>query len=186
MSALITADTMKLLGTLKGKRLNYLEYLVEGRRELAYGMLHIYLPKKCIKVTCMQEPLLFYDELEDVAVFRCVEVDPKDPLYYHEESLRRNCRYLVNERVKGVEVVREHVTDLGDGATFSMDVTIAMRTKWRTISLSREGYDDEILDIYYDDPPNADTATIQPMEKTTLVRGVDSTRVAVEREVIVL
>ena len=191
MSALLTAEAFSLLSSMKGKTIKSLEYqpslICEGE---VFELLRVNLARFSVLVTCFQGRRLYFDEEEDVACFECKRSDPKVPLYGTSPMLAEmNAgvrRYLVGERVTGVEVVREHAVDPEDGEAFDMDVTIALRTPHQTVSLSREAWFHEEIDVRTGLAPDADAASIQPLERTTLVDGMTQDDLRVTREVIAL
>ena len=191
MSALLTTEAFSLLSSIKGKSLKSLEYHPSLIREgEAFELLRVNLAQSSVLITCFQERRLYFDEEEDVACFGLERSDPKVPLYGNSPMLAEmNAgvrRYLVGERVTGVEVVREHVVDPEDGEAFDMDVTIALRTPHQTVSLSRQAWFHEEIDVRTGLAPDADAASVQPLERTTLINHMTQDDLRVTREVIVL
>ena len=190
MSAIMSDADMKLLSSLKGKTLASVEYEpLDVTAGDTYERVRLATPRLALDVTCCQEPALLYDIMEDVSVLRVARADPGTPFYTCGKSLHLNAsvrRYLVGERVTGVEVVREHVVDPEDGESFDMDVTIALRTPHQTVSLSRGIWFDEVIDVRTGLATDANAASVQPIERTTLVDGMTQDDLRVTREVIVL
>ena len=193
VSAIMTDSDMTLLAGLKGRTLKSLEYEPIVGKSACDGLLRVNTGGHSLAVTCLWEAAsVFGEPEEEVAVFHCVASDPAEPLYrmpgnsdiaalagdstrvpgtlLHELDLMRHPhktrRYLVGERITGVEVVRERFDDLECGECFEMDVTIALRTKHGVVSFSRGRWFDETIDVGLGLPVDVDVAAISPREKT--------------------
>ena len=185
MGTVMGESDFAALATAKEKTLKSVEYAPFGTIEESVGFIRLNLAKRCIELSCLPEAREYFGERDDVMVFRCVEGVPGDYPYPTENVSHRVCRFLVNERVRNVEVVREHVRDLVDGTTFEIDVSVVLRTRWRTAFIHRRAWDDELLLVHLDDAPNADALSVLPAGSSTIPKNLDPAEFRIEREVIV-
>ena len=188
MDVAMTQEMLDVLAGLKGKTLKSLEYEPEAfDGSETYELVKVNLGGSAIMLTCLWQLEPVFDDMGDAAPLLCEAANPTAPLYDPRpgESLRSR-RYLVGERITGVEVVRERVTDLGYGDTFLMDVTVAIRTRYRTVAVSKTAFDTEELAVHLDGIPDVDAASIQPTDDIWLQLEGGEPVFGVEREVIVL
>ena len=179
-----TEEMIETLRTLKGKTFKSYECLREanGRLSSTFGNLRINLGRGAVELRCMLSPIEnFIGGPDDVAVFTCASVSLNAPFTPYVEGVAK--AYLVNERIRGVEVVRDHV-DYNSGLyAFDMDVALVIRTNYHTFAFSHESWFEEAIEILVARPDTPDPGIV-PTD--TLWRGAEDLSVAVVRERIVL
>lgn len=148
IEAVFTKDMIEVLRNLKGKVFKSYECLMEanGRTSSTYGNLRINLGRSSVDVDCKLRVVDdYFGEPEEIAAFSCEPADPKKPFVPYVRGVAK--AYMVDERIKGVALVRDHV-DYDNGACIiDIDVAIAIRTSYHTFTFALESWFDEAITI---------------------------------------
>ena len=185
IQAIFTENMTELLRSMKGKTFKSYEYLRDTPFPTAEGNLRINLGRFAIDLFCLFREVEYFGETEEMSILSCAKADLKSD--FEPYLIGEARQYLVDEVVKGVEVVRDHV-DYNEGeCVIDMDVALVIRTNFNTYTFSRGIWFSETLDIaeskspdevvgvpsieelWYDDEPGEEPLLVADVARSVIV-----------------
>ena len=161
----LTNEMLELLSQAKGKMLKSYEYFHDAPENYAFGSVRLNFARYSIDVDNYEEGFSVFGRVEDVPRFTCVKVNRKDPFGAFDPALEKKTRvYLVDERVEGVQVVRDEVRvtrDDGTGEHLLVDQALRVFTPRTVLTFWRDWFYSEVIRIDAGPEP----CEIMPVEK---------------------
>ena len=181
---LLSADMLGILRDLRGKTFKSYECLLDPgiHSSSTYGNLRINLGRSAVEVRCRLIPVDdFLGGPDEAAALTCEVVNRSIPFIPYVKGVAKS--YMVDEVIRNVEVVRDHV-DCNDGASYvNMDVAFVIRTRYRVFAFSIDTYFDETIKIEIVDTNDRHNG-VTPIESLWI--GSDDLTLTVTREVLEL
>lgn len=136
-----TSEMLELLCSMKGKMLKSYEcdlrpIIYPVGEGTADGGIRINLGRSSIDLDCEYVIVDYFDIEEELTTLTCKVADPGSPLYPAGTTLVP-VAYLVDEKIMGVEVVRDRAEYQPEGYVLEMDMAVIIRTKFHTFIFSR-------------------------------------------------
>ncbi len=160
-----TKEMEKVLSEIKGKTLKSLEYIHELGDGQAYGVVRLNMGRSSVELTNVEDGFEVFGRIEGIPVFSCTEVNRKEPFRPYGPDYDKTPRvYLVDERVEGVQVVRDEVRvtrDDGTGEHVLVDQALRVFIPRTVLTFWRDWFYSEVIRIDAGPEP----CEIMPIEK---------------------
>ena len=150
VKTVIDDNAIDVLTSMKGKTFKSYEGSPEwnGDPKVFYGMLRINLGREAIDVTNFIRPTEFLQGFEELSCFdfKKAELDSKYPVM----GAKPVRAYMVDEKIKTVDVIRDFISLNGDEYNVETDTAIVITTDRNVYSITRDWYFGETLTVCVD------------------------------------
>ena len=180
--AVFSDDMLNILKSINGKTFKSYECKKTGE-DLVYGIIRINLGTYSIDLCNYTSTIPFYGEFEeeDISCFSCALAE-KNADFKPCETDQIAHQYLIDERIKEVEIIRDKIS-IGNGEyEITMDQALILRSKFNVYSFYKDWIYGETIRIGID----RNDITVLSVDDVKNQWSDDKESVKIERELISL